>query len=252
MRILRSNATQTLTTRNLDQIVVILLAGTLLKILMGDASIRYTWLRAASWVLLASFATAIGLYSLRYGLSKVPNTPLPNFIARPHWLIAHALCASIALILGPWQFIGRLHRRWPILHRFAGGIYVVAVLVAWVCSVPVAMDAYTGEVASIGFLALGAFWIVATLNAVKFLMRREFSEHKHWMIRSYALTSSAITLRVYLGFAFGLHLPRELSYSSIAWLCWVPNLLATEAFFLYRERQLRNYVARARSRINKV
>ena len=52
------------------------------------------------------------------------------------------------------------------------------------------------------------------------------------MIRSYALTAAAITLRVYLGIATGLHLPFNIAYPVIAWLCWVPNFAVTELVLL--------------------
>ena len=48
------------------------------------------------------------------------------------------------------------------------------------------------------------------------------------MIRSYALTLAAVTLRIYIpigqlaGFAY------EPAYQTIAWLCWVPNLVIAE------------------------
>ena len=48
------------------------------------------------------------------------------------------------------------------------------------------------------------------------------------MVRSYALTAAAITLRLYLGVALGFRLPFTAAYPAIAWLCWTPNLVAAE------------------------
>jgi hypothetical protein len=50
------------------------------------------------------------------------------------------------------------------------------------------------------------------------------------MIRSYALTAAAITLRMYLPLSFALKIPFEIGYPAIAWLCWVPNLLVAELY----------------------
>jgi len=57
---------------------------------------------------------------------------------------------------------------------------------------------------------------------------REIPAHRRWMIRNYSLTFAAVTLRLYLPLAFLLGIPFELSYPLVAWLCWVPNLVAAE------------------------
>jgi hypothetical protein len=49
------------------------------------------------------------------------------------------------------------------------------------------------------------------------------------MIRSFALTLAAVTLRIYLPLGIMLnHGDFYTPYRAIAWLCWVPNLLLAE------------------------
>lgn len=48
------------------------------------------------------------------------------------------------------------------------------------------------------------------------------------MIRCIAITFSALTLRIYLGPTFALSLPYDQANPSVAWLCWVRNLLIAE------------------------
>ncbi len=49
------------------------------------------------------------------------------------------------------------------------------------------------------------------------------------MMRSFALTLSAVTLRLYLPFStFVLGIEFVVAYRAIAWLCWLPNLLVAE------------------------
>jgi predicted membrane protein DUF2306 len=50
------------------------------------------------------------------------------------------------------------------------------------------------------------------------------------MIRSYALTAAAITLRLYLPLIFVFHGSFSIAYPAIAWLCWIPNALAVELY----------------------
>jgi hypothetical protein len=50
------------------------------------------------------------------------------------------------------------------------------------------------------------------------------------MIRSFALTAAAITLRMYLPLIFVFHWNFSVAYPAIAWLCWIPNALAAEVY----------------------
>ena len=53
------------------------------------------------------------------------------------------------------------------------------------------------------------------------------------MIHSFALTAAAITLRMYLPLVFVFHWPFQVAYPAIAWLCWIPNALAVEAYLRF-------------------
>lgn len=188
--------------------------------------------RALARILLAGLiasATAIGLWSLRYLLPSQPQAiHFENFINRPAAFTMHAAFASVALLVGPWQFVASLliRKRW--LHRLFGRIYVSAVALAWLASLPLALHAHTGAAASAGFQVLGIIWFSCTLLGFLSVRAGRFSEHRRWMIRSYALTTAAITLRLYIAGSAVLHIPLEQSYPYIAWACWIPNAFVAE------------------------
>ena len=73
-------------------------------------------------------------------------------------------------------------------------------------------------------------WIAVNILGWRAAVRGRFVEHRRWMIRSWALTLAAVTLRLYLPASMALELPFLEAYRVIAWLCWVPNLLAAEAW----------------------
>ena len=64
----------------------------------------------------------------------------------------------------------------------------------------------------------------------------DFKAHRAYMIRSYALTLSAISLRAikYL-LAVTVHPPPLELYRTVAWLGWVLNLLIAEYFIINRK-----------------
>jgi hypothetical protein len=114
------------------------------------------------------------------------------------------------------------------LHRLIGQVYCLAVAAGWLASLPIAAHAQTGRLASAGFLVLGALWVGATARAYFLIRRRQIQRHREWMIRSYALTCAAITLRLYLPILSIAGFPIAASYPLVAWICWVPNLIFAE------------------------
>jgi uncharacterized membrane protein len=183
------------------------------------------------WYLLALFAFTDGLGALRYLFPHVPfPSPLDNFTQRRIALSVHAFGGAIALLAGPLQFVPRFRESNWNRHRFLGWIYCAAVVLGWCASLCIAPHAQTGWVAASGFLTLGVAWIVTTGLAVRFILRGDALTHRRWMIRSYALTAAAITLRIYLPVSIVFHWPYAIAYPAIAWLCWIPNALAAEVY----------------------
>ena len=184
--------------------------------------------------MLALFAFVNGLEALRY---LVPHVPFPaeldNFIHRRLALSLHALGGGIALLAGPTQFLPRFRESNWSRHRLLGWIYCGAVLLGWRASLWIAPHSQTGRIASAGFLTLGAAWIVTTGLAVRLILQGDSNGHRRWMIRSFALTAAAITLRIYLPLVFVFRWPFSIGYPSIAWLCWVPNVMAAEIYLYF-------------------
>ena len=72
--------------------------------------------------------------------------------------------------------------------------------------------------AAYGFRPLGAF-VHPDMRAV--FAANAAAIHTH-------VFASAVALRLYLPSAMAARIPFELAYPAIAWLCWIPNLLAAE------------------------
>lgn len=180
------------------------------------------------WLTVAA-ALVIGIASLRYALPGMPLAPpLPNAALQPELLVLHAVASAMALMLGAGQFLLPRRGRTLVLHRCGGRLYVLAVLLGGASGLGLAGTSATGAVAAGGFGLLAVFWLGVTGLAFVAVVQRRMEAHRRWMLRSMALTGAAITLRLYLPAANLLDLPFELSYPAIAWLCWVPNLLAVE------------------------
>ncbi len=183
----------------------------------------------SAWRLVAALSLLVGAYSLRYALPHVPlATTNVNFLVHHRALVVHAVSASFALLLGPWQLLDGLRRRYPRLHRVMGRAYAAFVLVAGLAALWMAPTASAGWVSSAGFGALAVGWLVTTSLGVVHILRRDVAAHRRWMLRSFALTTAAITLRLYLPLVLLFHWRFGVVYPVISWICWVPNFVAVE------------------------
>ncbi len=142
----------------------------------------------------------------------------------------HVFSIIFALIAGFTQFSKELlkNKRW--LHQLMGRIYVIDILLI---NFPVAMimAIYANGllIGKSAFVVLDCLWFWFTLKGFIAIKKGNISSHKNFMIRSYALTLSAVTLRFWkliLSNLFDID-PLHL-YMIDAWMGFIPNLLFAE------------------------
>ena len=190
-----------------------------------------TRLSKGLWALIALLSVGVALYAWHYltPMTLIPPGIAENVFARP-WLVVHAGLAGVAMALGPFQFLPGLRARRPRLHRWSGRIYVFACLVGGAAGLALATGSSAGPIARWGFALLAIAWLTTTGQAFRLALAGRYQEHRRWMVRSFALTFAAVTLRLYLPIAPMLGLEFLPAYRAIAWLCWVPNLLVAELY----------------------
>ena len=147
-------------------------------------------------------------------------------------IYAHVFGAILALALGPFQFSRTLRTRRPALHRWCGRLYLgVGILVGGLAGLFMSTHAFGGPVARWGFAGLALAWLYTGVRAYLAIRSGNVAAHQRWMVRNFALTFAAVTLRLYLPASALLGIPFESAYPVVAWLCWVPNLLVAEGLF---------------------
>ena len=151
-------------------------------------------------------------------------------------LYAHIVGAMIAMMIGPFQFIEVLRQRHVTLHRFLGTTYLFGCAAGGLGGLYMAFFAHGGFPTGLGFGFLAITWMTCGTMALSRVRSGQFAAHREWMVRSYALTLAAFTLRVWLpihGVLLGtgaIDVPFTDAYITVAWLSWVPNLMVAEYY----------------------
>ncbi len=170
--------------------------------------------------------------------SRVPA----SFPGHHRLLVAHVLFGSIALLTACLQIWPWFRRRYPTAHRIVGRIYVFAgVLPAGLTALPMGVLSPFGPVARASSALMAPLWLAFTITGYRMARQRRYAEHRRWMIRSFALTASIITNRLWGPLAYFILAPQldtafggneQLLQWTIAgistWMGWVIPLLAAE------------------------
>ncbi|WP_373356627.1 DUF2306 domain-containing protein [Pseudoroseicyclus sp. CXY001] len=184
-------------------------------------------------ILMASLAFIVALASYRFlllGWGPAFSEVVAIHAAGPVTLAVHILSAPVALATGALQFFPRLRARRPRLHRWTGRVYLAAIAIGGTSALLLALSPTGRPGASLGFGLLALAWMGSSALAFRHILRREIAAHRRWMIRSYALTLAAVSLRLqlpilFIGFGFE-------SYGAasviVAWSCWLPNIAIAE------------------------
>lgn len=164
-------------------------------------------------------------------------------------LYVHILSGGLALVLGPLQFWRGLRTRIPRVHRWIGRAYLAAVILGGVSGLALAPFNQVGWVGLFGFGAVSVLWVVTGWRAYAAIRRRDVASHQAWMIRNYALTYAAVTLRIWLPLLIMAPLvvrqpideatAFQNAYAAVPFLAWLPNLIVAE--WLIRRRGLPSY-----------
>jgi hypothetical protein len=190
--------------------------------------------RRARFALLTLLSFSVALYALlAYGALPVGALVHPsmraNFEIHRLGIYTHIFASSLALLLGPAQFLQGLRTRRPALHRWLGRLYLgVGVLFGGLGGLYMSRYAFGGAVSTGGFGLLALAWLYTGVQAYRAARARHFAAHRVWMVHNSALSLAAVTLRMYLGLGLAAGLPFERIYPVIAWLCWLPNLLVAQ------------------------
>ncbi|MDO9118524.1 MAG: DUF2306 domain-containing protein [Nitrospira sp.] len=197
-------------------------------------SLDHGVMRLAGFIALVVLSLAVAGYALAvYGFLPVGALVHPDmratFEAHPVGIYAHVFGAAVALALGPFQFSSTLRDRRPALHRRLGRLYLaIGVLIGGLSGLFMAFHAFGGLPSRLGFACLAVAWLYSGSRAYFAVRACDFTAHRCWMVRNFALTFAAVTLRLYLPASVALGAAFEIVYPIIAWLCWLPNLVAAE------------------------
>lgn len=158
---------------------------------------RSRWLGPAALILLSVVPVMAGAFRMTQ-LTTGAQTP-ENARFFDHWVpvVAHIVSVSVYCVVGALQFTPALRTRGRRWHRTAGRILVPFGLVAALSGLWLTLffprSDIVGDLATAFRLVLGSAMAGAILLGYAAVRRRDFTRHRAWMIRGYAIGIGAGT-----------------------------------------------------------
>lgn len=202
---------------------------------------RRPWIAPLVVLAVAFIAFSLPPYlTLDPSRSRIP--PPADFAAYYPLLVAHVLFGSVAMLTCCFQIWPWFRRRHPAAHTAIGRVYVFGgVVPAGLVGLAIGSISPYGPTIRASNVLLATLWLTFTLVGFRMARRRRFAEHRRWMIRSFALTLSVISNRVWAPILVVALMPQlETTYGGnetmfvqtvaglTGWLGWVLPLLFAE------------------------
>ena len=161
-----------------------------------------------------------------------------EYVTMKHYVVAfftHVFTTIFVLVAGFTQFSTHIRSKYYWIHKYSGRLYVLVTLVFTAPSgIIIGFYANGGLMAQIAFCLLGVLWFSFTLIAMLRLRQQQIVKHQQWMLRSFALAMSAITLRVWrVVLAVVFQMSEIEAYRVVAWLGWALNLVIIDIYIYH-------------------
>ncbi|MBY0504104.1 MAG: DUF2306 domain-containing protein [Bryobacteraceae bacterium] len=128
----------------------------------------------------------------------LPHGYVPGDAAGNAAVGLHLLWALLVLVTGCVQLIPWIRRRWPVLHRWSGRVYVVSALGASVAGLIMVWTRGTvgGMVQHVSISINAVLIILCAIMAWRHARARRFAEHRGWALRLFLVASGVWFFRV--------------------------------------------------------
>ncbi len=210
---------------------------------------KYSWIRKITqrklwlWLVVLFFSIVLLNISFQYfpvktnvGFIRTKQRFFDDTLWKYTFFI-HVYVSVFSLIAGLTQFSETIRTKYSKIHRVYGYVYIVIILFLGAPSgFIISLYANGGWISQSSFALLALLWWFTTCYALIEAKNKNWKKHEYWMIRSYALTLSAVTLRGWKVILVPIveASPMEL-YRIVAWLSWTLNLFIAE-IIIYRKK----------------
>lgn len=123
-----------------------------------------------------------------------------RYIDHPYQTLVHAGLGIIYATLGPLQFTSPVREKFRRFHRWTGRIFIPCAILIGISAITIGLTfpVFGPPVNNVIVTLAGLFMIFSFVKAYVHVRRRQFTVHREWMIRGFAIGISVAWFRLML------------------------------------------------------
>lgn len=173
-----------------------------------------------------------GLLAFLPANPRAESAPVPIYF--------HVVSSIIFCILGAFQFLKSIRINHSTWHRCAGKLIIVSGIISaisalWMTHFYVFPENLQGNLLYNMRMIVGASMILFLFLAFYSVIKKQFLQHRAWIIRAYALGQGAGTQSfVFILWSTTVGVPNGLTRDTLMTVSWIINIILAEFFITRR------------------
>lgn len=186
--------------------------------------------RPNQWWLLSLPAFLIAAYAVNFLLDvhRVGDSAIIDRIRSSLFGVSHIVGGLTATLLGPFQFLSSVRRKYPKVHQWIGRVYNFGILIGGLNAFYVSFTSLCRPLGQYAFAFLGLIWLATAAMGMSMIWSGQVAKHRNWMARNFSLTYAAVMLRWQLPLFISLGLETEPALTLTGFTSWIPNIIFAE------------------------
>jgi uncharacterized membrane protein YozB (DUF420 family) len=120
-----------------------------------------------------------------------------GFADYPTITALHVVLGGAYLLLAPLQFVSRIRKRWPKVHRWNGRLLVAIGMIVGVTALLMnVLIPYSGLPQQIVLTPFAVLFSLSILMGLRHIRAGRVVQHKEWMLRAFAIGLAIATMRL--------------------------------------------------------
>ncbi|HAS43105.1 MAG TPA: hypothetical protein DCS93_21675 [Microscillaceae bacterium] len=206
--------------------------------------------RSVGWVMVI-FLCVLGALAALNQMPPNPKSYSPEFAKHPITTLMHVVPGLLFMVLGPIQFMPKVRRKFPRIHRLSGYVFALSCVPIGISAIVITNWFPTGGIGEqISMTLFALAFLYYAYRGVYHIRQRQVIQHRACMLRVFAIGLAVAVFRVvmavtYLGFGIGglQYLDFKLTASFVVtWLVaewWIKRTKITQKS--KQMKPLRNY-----------
>lgn len=150
----------------------------------------------------------------------------------------HIFAGMFCIITALLQFSSIILKKRKAIHIWSGRVYVFVVLfIGAPTGLYMSFFAKGGIAEKCLFMFMAISWFYFTAKGLITVFQKNIKQHKMWMIRSYAMTLTAVTFRVYYIILYLMDIELTKNYEVSLWMSVIGNIAIAEYIIFYKLKQ---------------